>query len=43
MMPSGMVVRKKVRAMVTLKLLTIRGRIRIHMVSNRCRTWVLMT
>ena len=43
MMESGIVVRKKVLAMVTLKEDTHRGRIKIHMVSRRCSIWVLTT
>ena len=43
MMESGTVVRKKVRAMVTLKLDTARGRISTHRLSRRPRIWVLTT
>ena len=43
MTASGIVVRKKVRAMVTLKLDTASGRISAQMVSVRFSTWVFMT
>ena len=43
MMESGIVVRKKVREMVTLKLETASGKISTHMVSPKWRNWVVTT
>ncbi|CDB31239.1 unknown [Firmicutes bacterium CAG:137] len=43
MMESGMVVRKKVREIVTLNEETHKGRIRAHRVLDMCSTWPTTT